>query len=378
MARLSMFQQAIRLKIDPPRVMGEPKADYTTYKERNPVGQYRRTFVLPAGWEANGQTFLRFEGVMSAFYVWINGERVGYSQGSMEPSEFNVTKYLKSGENQISLEVYRYSDGSYLEDQDFWRFGGIHRSIHLIHTPDIHVRDYAVRTLPASVGDYKDFILQIDPQFSAYRGMTGKGYILQGVLKDASGKEVATLKGDVEDILDLEHKASRMNEWYPQRGPRKMGRLSAIIKSPERWTAETPYLYKLHLTLQNEEGKVVEQIEQAVGFRSVEIKKGQLLVNGNPVRFRGVNRHEHDPRTARVMSEERMLQDILFNETGKYKCCTHQPLPQCQPLVRAMRQLGIVRDGRSGYRRTRIAWHTRKYPRLACGIYGPCGPYGGT
>ena len=151
-------------KIDPPRVMGEPKADYTTYKERNPVGQYRRTFVLPTGWEVNGQTFLRFEGVMSAFYVWINGERVGYSQGSMEPSEFNVTKYLKSGENQISLEVYRYSDGSYLEDQDFWRFGGIHRSIHLIHTPDIHVRDYAVRTLPASVGNYKDFILQIDPQ----------------------------------------------------------------------------------------------------------------------------------------------------------------------------------------------------------------------
>ena len=92
--------------------------------------------------------------------------------------------------------------------------------------------------------------MQIDPQFSVYRGMTGKGYILQGVLKDASGKEVATLKGDVEDILDLEHKASRMNEWYPQRGPRKMGRLSAIIKSPERWTAETPYLYKLHLTLQ--------------------------------------------------------------------------------------------------------------------------------
>ena len=151
-------------KIDPPRVMGEPKTDYTTYKERNPVGQYRRTFVLPAGWETNGQTFLRFEGVMSAFYVWINGERVGYSQGSMEPSEFNVTKYLKSGENQISLEVYRYSDGSYLEDQDFWRFGGIHRSIHLIHTPDIHVRDYAVRTLPASAGDYEDFILQIDPQ----------------------------------------------------------------------------------------------------------------------------------------------------------------------------------------------------------------------
>lgn len=88
------------------------------------MGQYRRTFVLPAGWEAEGQTFLRFEGVMSAFYVWINGERVGYSQGSMEASEFNVTRYLQPGENRVALEVYRYSDGSYLEDQDFWRFGG--------------------------------------------------------------------------------------------------------------------------------------------------------------------------------------------------------------------------------------------------------------
>ena len=299
-------------KIDPPRVMGEPKADYTTYKERNPVGQYRHTFVLPADWTAKGQTFLRFEGVMSAFYVWINGERGGYSQGSMEPSEFNITKYLHSGENQIALEVYRYSDGSYLEDQDFWRFGGIHRSIHLVHTPDIRIRDYVVRTLPASVGNYEDFILQIDPQFSVYRGMTGKGYTVQSVLRDATGKEVVTLKGEVEDILDLEHKASRMNEWYPQRGPRKMGRLSTVIKSPERWTAETPYLYKLLITLQDAEGKVVEQVEQPVGFRSVEIKEGQLLVNGNPIRFRGVNRHEHDPRTARVMSEKRMIQDILL------------------------------------------------------------------
>ena len=230
----------------------------------------------------------------------------------MEPSEFNITDYLKTGENQIALEVYRYSDGSYLEDQDFWRFGGIHRSIHLIHTPDVRMRDYTIRTLPASAGNYKDFILQIDPQFSVHRGMTGKGYTLQGVLKDASGKEIVKLQGEVEEILDLEHKASRMNEWYPQRGPRKTGRLSAMIKSPERWTAETPYLYKLHLTLQNAEGKVIEQAEQSVGFRTVEINKGQLLINGNPVRFRGVNRHEHDPRTARVMSEERMLQDILL------------------------------------------------------------------
>ena len=328
-------------KIDPPRVMGEPKADYTTYKERNPVGQYRRTFVLPVGWEADRQTFLCFEGVMSAFYVWINGERVGYSQGSMEPSEFNITDYLKTGENQIALEVYRYSDGSYLEDQDFWRFGGIHRSIHLIHTPDVRMRDYTIRTLLASAGNYKDFILQIDPQFSVYRGMTGKGYTLQAVLKDVSGKEIVKLQGEVEEILDLEHKASRMNEWYPQRGPRKTGRLSAMIKSPERWTAETPYLYKLHLTLQNAEGKVIEQAEQSVGFRTVEINKGQLLINGNPVCFRGVNRHEHDPRTARVMSEERMLQDILLMKQANINAVRTSHYPNVSRWYELCDSLGL-------------------------------------
>lgn len=327
-------------KIDPPRVMGEPKVDYTTYKERNPVGQYRRSFQLPAGWEARGQTFLRFEGVMSAFYVWINGERVGYSQGSMEPSEFNITNYLHAGENQIALEVYRYSDGSYLEDQDFWRFGGIHRSIHLLHIPDIRIRDYAVRTLPVST-DYQDFILQIDPQFSVYRGMTGKGTTLQGVLKDASGREIATLKGDVEDILDLEHKAGRMNEWYPQRGPRKLGRMSATIKSPKRWTAETPYLYKLHLALLTAEGEVIQQVEQSVGFRSVEIRNGQLLVNGASVRFRGVNRHEHDPRTARVMSEERMLQDILLMKQANINAVRTSHYPNVSRWYELCDSLGL-------------------------------------
>lgn len=328
-------------RIDPPRVMGEPKTSYTTYKERNPVGQYRRTFTLPSGWKTEGQTFLRFEGVMSAFYVWINGERIGYSQGSMEPSEFNVTRWLKPGENQIALEVYRYSDGSYLEDQDFWRFGGIHRSIHLVHTPDIRIRDYAIRTLPATPGGYEDFLLQIDPQFSVYNGKTGEGHILKATLKDAAGKEVVTLEGEVEEILDLEHKAARMNEWYPQRGPRKMGRMSVVVKSPERWTAETPYLYKLELSLQDTDGKTLERVEQPVGFRTVEIKDGRMLVNGLPIRFRGVNRHEHDPRTARVMSEERMLQDILLMKQANVNAVRTSHYPNVSRWYELCDSLGL-------------------------------------
>lgn len=309
-------------RIDPPRVMGTPKEDYTTYKERNPVGQYRRTFTLPAHWEGDGEVLLRFDGVMSAFYVWINGEKVGYSQGSMEASEFNVTRYLQKGQNQIALEVYRYSDGSYLEDQDFWRFGGIHRDITLIHTHKVAFRNYTVRTLPAKPGCYDDFILQVDPAFVVRQGELGVGYRAKAELKDMQGnvvemtdlegRQVSGLEVDVPEVLDLEHKASRMNLWYPQRGPRRMGRMQAIVKSPHRWTAETPNLYKLHLTLMNEKGEVVQQIEQRVGFRIVEIKNGQMLVNGAPIRFRGVNRHEHHPVNARVMDEQTMLQDILL------------------------------------------------------------------
>lgn len=339
-------------RIDPPRVMSEPKSSYTTYKERNPVGQYRRSFTLPTAWKKSGQTFLRFEGVMSAFYVWVNGERVGYSQGSMEPSEFNITRWLRPGENKIAVEVYRYSDGSYLEDQDFWRFGGIHRSIRLVHTPDVRMRDYAVRTLPATPGNQEDFLLQIDPQFSVYNGLTGKGYTLHAVLKGADGKEVSMLKdtdgkevtaltGNVEEILDLEHKAARMNEWYPQRGPRKLGRMCAVVKSPQRWTAETPYLYKLQLSLRDAEGKTIEQVEQPVGFRSIEIKEGRMLVNGRPIRFRGVNRHEHDPRTARVMTEERMLQDILLMKQANVNAVRTSHYPNVSRWYELCDSLGL-------------------------------------
>lgn len=320
-------------KIDPPRVMGEPKADYTTYKERNPVGQYRRVFTYPAAWGVGGQTFLRFEGVMSAFYVWINGKRVGYSQGSMEPSEFNITDYLTPGENQIALEVYRYSDGSYLEDQDFWRFGGIHRSIHLVHTPDVRIRDFMIRTLPDA--DYKDFTLQIDPQLSAYKGQRGIGYRLRAEL-DTTCMEVP-----VESILDIDHKAALMNEWYPQRGPRKMGRMKAVIKAPKQWTAETPNLYLLKLSLLDDAGKVIEQVRQQVGFRSVEIKRGQVWVNGRPIRFRGVNRHEHDPRTARVMSEERMLQDALLMKQGNINAVRTSHYPNVSRWYELCDSLGL-------------------------------------
>jgi len=126
---------------------------------------------LPSNWYNNGQTFLHFGGIISAFYVWINGEFVGYSQGSMNTSEFNITKHLKSGQNQIALEVYRYSDGSYLEDQDMWRMSGIHRDISLFHTPNVRITDFTVRTLLDS--QYKNATIEIDPELSVFGNETG-------------------------------------------------------------------------------------------------------------------------------------------------------------------------------------------------------------
>ena len=307
-------------KIDPPYVTREPKKDWTTYEERNPTGQYRRTFTVPVGWQ-EGQTFLRFEGVMSAFYVWVNGQQAGYSQGSMEPSEFNITRYIKTGENQIAVEVYKYSDGSYLEDQDFWRFGGIHRDVLLYHTPDVRLRDVAVR---ASM----DGTLQINPQFSVYQDETGEGYRLVATLTDGS-RLLCSDSIAADEVLDLDHKAKRMNEWYPQRGHRKFNRMEMKVANPRLWSCESPNLYTLLLELNDAKGQTVERVTQQVGFRDINIKNGQLLINGQPIKIRGVNRHEHDPYTARVMTEERMLQDLRLMKEANINAVRLAHYPNC-------------------------------------------------
>ena len=307
-------------KIDPPYVMSEPKREWTTYEERNPTGQYRRTFTLPAGWQ-DGQTFLRFEGVMSAFYVWINGKKVGYSQGSMEPSEFNITPYIKKGENQIAVEVYKYSDGSYLEDQDFWRFGGIHRDVLLYHTPDIRLRDVAIR---ASM----DGVLQVNPQFSVYNNENGDGYHLVATLLDGT-TTVCCDSVATQEVLDLQHKAARMNDWYSQRGYRKFNRMEMKVTHPKLWSVEHPYLYTLCLQLQKADGTVVEQVTQKVGFRTINIKNGQLLINGEAIKIRGVNRHEHDPYRARVMTEELMKQDLQLMKAANINAVRLSHYPNC-------------------------------------------------
>ncbi len=315
-------------KINPPYVMNAPDKNWTTYTERNPTGQYKRTFILPVSWKPAGnvsskqventadtdsQIFLRFDGVMSAFYVWINGQKVGYSQGSMESSEFNVTRFVHPGKNEIAVEVYKYSDGSYLEDQDCWRFAGIQRDITLFKTPNIQLRDFAVRTVPVDTVSFigkGDFYLEINPKLREFNQISGKGYLLKAILEDAAGKDVAVMSTAAEDLLNINHSAKLMNVWTPQRGRSRFDRMKILVKEPELWTAETPYLYNLRLQLCDSIGHILQQVHQKVGFRWLQIKNGMFLVNGRQVRFRGVNRHEVDPLLGKVMTEKRMQQDI--------------------------------------------------------------------
>jgi len=313
-------------RIDPPRVTSEPDKNYTTYKERNPVGSYRKWVEMPENWN-DRQVFIHFDGVSSAFYVWVNGKKVGYSEGSMEPAEFNITSYLNPGRNLVSVEVYRLCDGSYLEDQDMWRLSGIYRDVYLYSTASVRIRDFAIRTIPDT--KYEDFKLEINPEIVVYNDEDLAGWTLEASLFDEAGKMILEkpLVQDAEPVLNKAFKSIVLNQRTPQRGKAAFAWIEKVISRPLKWTAETPYLYNLVLSLKNTTGKVVESVSSAVGFRSVEVKVGQVLLNGKPIRLRGVNRHEFDPDNGHVMSDELMIKDIKLMKQANINAvrCAHYP-----------------------------------------------------
>ncbi|HEX8920898.1 MAG TPA: glycoside hydrolase family 2 TIM barrel-domain containing protein, partial [Pyrinomonadaceae bacterium] len=278
-------------KKEAPRVMNEPPSSWTAYKERNPVGSYRRTFTVPDGWRQR-QTFLVFDGVSSAFYVWVNGQKVGYSEDSRLPSEFNITRFLKPGENVLAVEVYRWSDGSYMEDQDFWRMSGIFRNVSLVSRSALITRDFYVRT-------------ELDKQ---YRDATLRLKVKLGNNSQAGGEVSVEAKLLDESRRPLFRTLRRRAHVLPQ-GEATI-ELEQKVLNPKKWSAEEPNLYTMLLVLKDGSGNVLEAIPWRVGFRSSEIKDGQLLFNGKPLMLKGVNRHEHDPDSGQVMTTERMIQDI--------------------------------------------------------------------
>jgi beta-galactosidase len=278
-------------KRDAPRVMGEPPADWTAFGERNPVGSYRRTFDLPAAW-AGRRTFLVFGGVSSAFYVWVNGRRVGYSEDSRLPAEFDITDYVKPSGNLLAVEVYRWSDGSYLEDQDFWRMSGIFRDVQLVSRAPLHVRDFYARTTLDA--DYRDAALKLRVKVRN-AGQREAPAAVEAKLFDAAGRAVFSRAGEAVTVAGRGEAALAFEQ---------------KVASPRKWSAEDPYLYTLLLTLKDGAGRVVEVVPWRVGFRSSEIRNGQLLFNGRPLMLKGANRHEHDPDLGQVVTVERMVEDI--------------------------------------------------------------------
>ena len=252
--------------------------------DKNTVGSYRRDFSVPAGWSGQ-QVVLHIGAAGSAYYIWVNGQKVGYSEDSKLPSEFDVTRFLRPGSNSISIEVYRWSDGSYLEDQDFWRVSGIERSVYLMAAPAARIDDlFARATLDKS---YRDGLLSTE--FALTPGAAGR---------------VRTV------LLDGDRTVFEQQRDVPASGERRSVAISATIPQPRQWTAETPNLYTLVTELADADGKLIQSTARRIGFRTVEIRDGQVSVNGKPIRIRGMNRHEHDPETFHVISEASMRRDI--------------------------------------------------------------------
>lgn len=263
--------------VDPPHVPTE-----------NPTGLYRREFFVPETWD--GQRIrLRFEGVDSAFQAWVNGHKVGFSKGSRLPAEFDVTDLVRPGHNVIAVRVHQWSDGSYCEDQDMWWLSGIFRDVYLIASPRTHMFDVGVQTTLSHKGGHVTIKTRV-----LNTGETNFSGSVRARLFDVNMHEsgIASSKVDAaaDGLADVE--------------------LSIDVSAPHAWTAETPYLYKLLLALSDEDDKDIEFVPLRVGFRQVEIRDGVLLVNGSPIKFKGVNRHEHHMDTGRAVPLEAMRQDI--------------------------------------------------------------------
>lgn len=271
----------------------------------NPVGSYKTTFKTPADWDQK-EVFVSFQGVESAFYVWINGEKVGYSEDSYTPAEFDISKYLKPAgeENTISVQVYRWSDGSYLEDQDFIRLSGIFRDVFLFakdKTASLFDFGYQVDL----VNDYTDAVLDVEATLRGYGEGDAAGYQVKSILYDADGNEVFQKKLD-----DLKFEQAEDGS-YSQ----AVVSFTEKVEAPKLWSEEHPNLYELVFVLEDAQGNIVETAGTHVGFREVEIvrkgtNKSQILVNGAPVMFKGVNRHETNTDRGRAITVESMVEDI--------------------------------------------------------------------
>lgn len=276
---------------NPPFIQGQ--RGYTVEKEPNAVGSYRHEFNLPENW-SDKEVFIHFDGVYSAMYLWINGKKVGYSQGANNDARFNITQYVQPGKNQVAVEVYRWSDGSYLEDQDMFRLSGIHRDVYLVATPKVQLRDIHLTSVLSSRYDKAE--LHVKSKIRNH-GKTIKNGSVRISLLDETGKNLRQI------ITETGALAAGKEIVVNSKGS---------IRDPKLWSAENPYLYTVNIELLDENGKVTETTTQQYGFRHIEIRNKKVFINGMLTLFKGANRHDTHPQYGKAIPVESMIEDILL------------------------------------------------------------------
>jgi len=281
-------------------------------KTYNPVGSYVKFFEVKEELK-NKQTFISFQGVEIAFYVWVNGEFVGYSEDTFTPSEFDVTNYLKNGENKIAVEVYKRSSASWIEDQDFWRFSGIFRDVYLYAIPETHIKDLFVKT--DLHDDYKNAKLKAELKMVGNTETTIEAY-----LEDKAGNKLVTYD-----------KVPVFNELT----------LTLDVKNISLWSAEEPNLYTLYVLVHKKDGSLVEVVTQKIGFRHFEMKDKIMCLNGKRIVFKGVNRHEFSARRGRSITKEDMLWDIKFIKQNNINAIRTSHYPNQSLWYRLCDEYGI-------------------------------------
>ena len=295
------------------------KTPPTIQSHYNPVGSYKRSFTVPKRWNGK-QVILHFGAAGSAMYVWVNGTQVGYSEDSKTPAEFDITPFLVKGRNQLAVEIYRWSDASYLEDQDFWRLSGITRDVYLLARSPQHIRDFRVRS--ALVNGYKNGQFQLNVDVANVTNSTAPVTL------------TATL-------LDGDYPVAALTREVNTRGPSTIIELRKTVVGAKPWTAETPNLYELLIHLQDEAGETIEVVRQDVGFRTIEITGQQLKVNGKAVLLKGVNLHEHHDVMGHVVDEATMLKDIEVMKTHNLNAVRTSHYPQPERWYELCNQYGL-------------------------------------
>ena len=279
------------IRNNPPFIQGQ--RGYTVEKEPNAVGSYRREFALPADWK-DKEVFIHFDGIYSAAYVWINGKKVGYSQGSSNDAEFRITPYVKAGNNTVAVEVYRWCDGSFLEDQDMFRLSGIHRDVYLVASPKVRLRDIH---LTSQISDRLDKAeLKVKTDVHNYGKKVQEATVRVSLL-NTEGKPVSSFTIPAGKITG---------------GQENVCEGTTTIRDPRLWSAETPSLYTVQLELLDAAGNVLEATSQQYGFRKIEIRNNKVYINNALILFKGANRHDIHPQFGKAVPVESMIEDILL------------------------------------------------------------------